>query len=442
MMYGARMPLRHAVAAALALLLAACSAKEPAPRGRVIVIGVDGASHDLLEPMMREGRLPTFARLAREGAYGLMATEDKPLSPRIWTSIATGKLPVHHGIRHFVQRGADGALRLLESKDRAGAALWNIASAAGLEVAIVNWLMTHPPERVRGAIVSDYALPGVRAARIELGRASARGSFREELADPEGPRAPAIHPPEMAGDLLPLLSSVEPLTLPDPFEGNAGLLGVVFYEQASEYYWNDQRAARIALALEQRLRPDLTCVLLTGVDRVSHSLWGTLSPETAPGLSEPQRRAGEAALRRYYEIADSLVAKLVEPFGPRDLVLVMSDHGFEPLPGGKGGVVPWGGRHATPAASLGVLFARGPGVEPGSRIENARMQDVTPTLLAWLGLEVARDMDGRPLAFAQEPVRWRETWDDLAIERAGAGDPDAEAEVLRQLEALGYLESE
>ena len=124
---------------------------------------------------------------------------------------------------------------------------------------------------------------------------------------------------------------------------------MIFSEQASRYYWNDQRAARITLALDGRIRPELTLVLLTGVDRVSHFLWGTLSPETARGLSEPQRQAGEAALRRYYEIADSLVARLIEPFGPEDLVLVMSDHGFEPLGKGKG-FLPWGGRHASPAA--------------------------------------------------------------------------------------------
>jgi hypothetical protein len=438
MVYGARMPVRRAVAAVLALLLVDCSTDEPAPRGRVIVIGIDGASHELLEPMMQDGRLPTFSRLAREGSYGLLSTEINPLSPRIWTSIATGKLPDHHGILHFVHRDRAGAIRLFESHDRAGSAIWNIASAAGLEVVTVNWLMTHPPERVNGAVVSDYALPGDRAARLELGRMTARGSFSQDLADAETTTAPAIHPPEIRSALLPMLQSIEPVTLPDPFLHNEGLQGVIIVEQASSYYWNDQRIARIALALNEQIRPDLTLVLLPGVDRVSHLLWGTLHPETSVGLPEPQRQAGEAAMRRYYEIADSLVGKLIEPFGSDDLVIVMSDHGFEYLEGKA--FLPWGGRHVSLDASRGILFMRGPGIRAGGRIEEARMQDITPTILAWLGLEVARDMDGRPLEFLERQVRWRDTYDDLAIERVGSGDPAAEAEVLRQLEALGYLE--
>jgi arylsulfatase A-like enzyme len=235
-----------------------------------------------------------------------------------------------------------------------------------------------------------------------------------------------------------MLRAVEPVTLPDPFLHDASLRGVISVEQASSFYWNDQRIARIALALDEQIRPDLTLVLLQGVDHVSHLLWGTLRPETSVGLPEPQRQSGEAAMRRYYEIADSLVGRLIEPFGSDDLVIVMSDHGFEYLEGKA--LLPWGGRHVSLDASRGILFMRGPGIEAGGRIEGARMQDITPTILVWLGLEVARDMDGRPLALLEGQVRWRDTYDDLAIERVVSEDPAAEAELLRRLEALGYLE--
>ena len=69
------------------------------------------------------------------------------------------------------------------------------------------------------------------------------------------------------------------------------------------------------------------------------------------------------------------------------------------------------------------------------------VNDVTPTILTWLGLPVARDMDGRPAPFLElptgEPVA---TYDTTPIERMGEGDSPAEQAILERLRALGYLD--
>jgi hypothetical protein len=73
------------IAAALGWWWSVARARYP----RVLLIGIDGADPAILERLMDEGRLSTFARLRREGAYGRLRSREPLLSPIVWTTIAT-----------------------------------------------------------------------------------------------------------------------------------------------------------------------------------------------------------------------------------------------------------------------------------------------------------------------------------------------------------------
>jgi predicted AlkP superfamily phosphohydrolase/phosphomutase len=407
------------------------SAGAEEPSRRVLLIGVDGASPRMTGSLIEAGRLPNLARLAREGASGSLRAFPPLYSPRIWGTIATGKVPEKHGILSFSLDDADGASRLFDGRDRVGAALWNIASRAGLGVGVVNYWNTYPPEVVDGVIVSDHFLPEAIAARREL------------LGLEDRPDRATIYPASWRERIESLRESgVAPVPDPDPFRGplppwaDADFLSRVFQE--------DGLVARIALEIEAAERPGLLIVFLPGVDRVSHVLWGTLAPRGAfpehlrgtPAL----RRAGAEALRAYYDYVDALVGALLERFSADDLVMVVSDHGFEV------GVTetPTGdhtGRHVTSLAAEGVLFARGPGIAPGSAAGPVTVNDVTPTILSWLGLPTAEDMDGEPAAFLEAPRPPSiETYDTVPVERIGVGRSGSEEEIRGRLRALGYVE--
>ena len=64
--------------------------QEGARRPRVLLVGIDGATLRIIDPLIREGRLPVLAGLAREGASGPLRSHQPIYSPRIWNSIATG----------------------------------------------------------------------------------------------------------------------------------------------------------------------------------------------------------------------------------------------------------------------------------------------------------------------------------------------------------------
>ena len=89
---------------------------------------------------------------------------------------------------------------------------------------------------------------------------------------------------------------------------------------------------RIALEVEREEHPDLLMVFLPGIDRVSHVVWAAVEPasEYPRALFQGgERDATARAFFRYYEYTDALIGRLLAAYGPEDLVLVVSDHGFE-----------------------------------------------------------------------------------------------------------------
>ncbi len=405
------------------------------PPGRVLIIGIDGAAPHLVDLWRAEGRLPNLDRIAREGASGRIATDQFILSPRIWTSVATGKRPEVHGIENWVHRRGPLKGRMYRSSDRRGHALWNIASDHGLRVGVVNWLMTHPPEKIDGVMISDFNLPDQRRSQTVLADKFGRDQGWQ-LGSDHG--SATTWPPEWEARTRTMAAQQPQTTL-----GRAGSRwrGDVWLEVlAQQSQYADDLAARMALDIETVDSSDLLMVLFQGIDRVSHYAWaGVASPAAYPEdhrLAADQRGRMHDLMLDYYAFSDALIGRLLEHYGPDDLVIVLSDHGFEPLFRDKALT----GGHESAAAVQGVVFMRGPGIVPGTRIEQMSVQDVTPAVLAWIGLGVAEDMSGRVPEFLEveaptrvEPYRGK-------IERVESRAEEGEEELLEQLRGLGYIQ--
>ncbi len=413
----------------LAVLLGACETDDGP--GRVLLIGIDGATLRVTTPMLERGDLPNLGRIAQAGVAGPLRAHLPLRSPRIWTSIATGKLPRKHRVTGFARRAGRGNRRLFVSSDRRGPAIWNIASEAGLTVAVVNWWTTYPVEKIRGVMISDHLLASRVQEQVRLTGARDSG------------RGPVLWPPEWQPRVEELLARSEPLTgIPDPVGDLDPPPGWTPPEALSRYYREDESVARIALAVEQELRPDLLMVFLPGIDRVSHHLWAGMEPPSAypsgPAVSEPVRKWNAQVLFRYYAFTDALIGRLAAGYGPRDLIMIVSDHGFEA--GTKFAKLT--GVHETARAIDGVIFARGPGIRPVQGGERISVNDVTPTILAWLGLPTSKAMDGRVAGIFDGPRVPPIPAYRISIERLSEVPSGSEEQMLERLRSLGYLESE
>ena len=65
---------------------------------RVVIVGMDGCTQQILQPLIKEGKLPTLAKLQREGVAGKLWSVVPPITPAAWSSFYTGKLPGKHGV--------------------------------------------------------------------------------------------------------------------------------------------------------------------------------------------------------------------------------------------------------------------------------------------------------------------------------------------------------
>lgn len=439
--------LKIQVATVIALLTLSSCTPEPRtrvqPPGRVLLIGIDGASHRLTRPWTQWGLLPALARMTAEGSSGSLRSRRPLVSPRVWTSVATGMLPFVHGIGGWVRREPDGTPRLLTGADRTAPALWNIASAAGLSIGTVNWLNTHPPEKINGVMILDFAIPGERKARFQLGMGIARKAFGRDLegGDPGGSTAVVTYPVDWIKMVRAVAEEGQPLLdTPNPFVDNKFLPNEFNHPMLARTFQTDDLILRLALDLNQRARPDIMMVLLQGIDRVSHFFWAAIEPDEAyPSdlrFSKEEKQAALNVMWIYYRYTDQLIGRLIDEYGPEDLVLVISDHGFEVVTTLGNGMT---GGHESDKALYGVIFARGPGIEPGTELKGVGVHDITPTILAWLGLPVAADMSGHTAPFI-EKFTMTPSYKQLVIERVGEIPRSVEDAIIEDLRALGYVE--
>ena len=132
----------------------------PSKKTRVLVIGLDGATFDLILPYIREGHLPAFKRMVEEGIWGDLESTQPPMTGPAWSSFMTGKNPGKHGIFDFMMRNPNGYDWItLNATHRTAPSFWNFLGAEDKKVVIFNIPVTYPPEKVNGVMVSGFLTP-------------------------------------------------------------------------------------------------------------------------------------------------------------------------------------------------------------------------------------------------------------------------------------------
>ena len=119
----------------------------PAAARRVMIIGLDGATFDVLNPMMAAGRMPNVKRFIERGVSGPFESTRPPITPAAWTTFMTGKNPGTHGVVDFERYDVHTGRLSFNSTQTVGhvRTLWQILSEKGLRVGVINVPMTYPP---------------------------------------------------------------------------------------------------------------------------------------------------------------------------------------------------------------------------------------------------------------------------------------------------------
>ena len=280
------------------------------PKGdRVLFIGLDGATFQVLQPLCDAGFMPNLARMLAGGAFGTLLSTVPPISAPAWTTFITGKNPGKHGILHFVSfdwqrelealgQGVEispGVFAVVNANSIRDATLWQMVSKAGRRLVSMNVPMTYPPKPVNGLMVACMLTPP-NAKEFTF-----PAQLKDELGDYE----------------------IE-LNLK---EKDFQTLGPAVITRLIEIM--DKRATA-ALGLMQRQPWDLFALVFTETDRIQHRFWHEL---VAPdGTIARTEGAYAILLRQFYSRLDHWIGRLTDAAGPTATTVIMSDHGFTAMP--------------------------------------------------------------------------------------------------------------
>lgn len=267
---------------------------------KILIIGIDSGTFDIVNPMVRSGKLPNLSRLIENGTSGRLQSTTPPVTPPAWVSFMTGKNPGKHGVFDFYVSPSYGYMRPVWNSNYIKAkTIWRLLSENGLRVGVINLPMTYPPEKIKGFII-----PG----------------FQYSLDSEKN----FSHPPELMQEI----------------KEKVGEYRVIYGDMESLYTnkldkllmeWSDifELRRKTILYLIEHKPWDVFMAVFYSVDVMQHHFWrffDTAHPLHDPNLAIKYRHV----IPEFYEKIDSALGDILQRIGNDVKIIVLSDHGAGP----------------------------------------------------------------------------------------------------------------
>ena len=272
-------------------------------RQRVVFVGIDGGTWNVIEPMVAEGKLPHLGALMREGSYGPLRSTIPVNSSVAWASFMTGCHAGKHGVFFFrEQRHGSYQRPVISFQSIQAPTIFKLASELGKKVVALYVPLTFPPEKVHGAMISGLLTP------------DRNSDF--------------IWPPELREDLQRAVGDVPSDNEPEKLFHSGDLRAA----EESLLHVTEQ-ITRISEHCLEKYDPDLFAVVFRQADLTCHQAWCFQDPEWAAKNPE-QARGREHLVRMVYERIDQCLGRIRAKASRLDGQVafgVCSDHGFGPI---------------------------------------------------------------------------------------------------------------
>ncbi|MFO1012051.1 MAG: alkaline phosphatase family protein [Planctomycetota bacterium] len=411
---------RTAALLLLAALAATCTpAPKAVPAGRVLVVGADGLEWNVLRPLLAQGQCPNLRALMERGSYGHLGTMTPTLSPILWTTIATGRMPQEHGIQGFT----DADTQQYTSASRRVRAVWNVTTLYDVPTNVFGWWITWPAEELCGTMVSG-------ASATALVDANWKPSILPHVPGQVFPTSEEARVMELV-ERASSESAVQALAR-RIFPARDADLGAKEKELVQQTLWSiaaDATYSEVACAMMKAHPAALNLVYFGGTDVVAHRFWRYYEPaafqwparadtealwqQAAPGSKplaellggDAARSALASAIPNYYAWFDEELGKLVAAAGPDANVVVVSDHGFHAFSTDAPNAKLITGHHLD--GPPGVIVAAGPSFAKQGGVDAfvagtsvapcGNVLAIAPTLLALMGIPSSREMPERAI---------------------------------------------
>ncbi len=272
---------------------------------RLLVIGLDGATFDLMAPMAALGWTPHLQRALQQGAHGVLRSTVPPLTAPAWGSFLTGVNPGKHGVYSFQRRQPGTMAReFIDGRALRGPRLWHWLAEHGLATACVNMPISYPPEP------------------MPAGGLMVTGMLTPSTDDP------FTDPPELADELRAMgyICDIRIKLHERDVASAAGVTGV-----ARDLHQALLRREQALFKLLAERPTAAFVVVFETADRLQHYAWRAIEELLAAG-GPPAHTALHAAVETCYRELDRVVGRLLaQAVGPETHIFFVSDHGFGPL---------------------------------------------------------------------------------------------------------------
>lgn len=410
---------------------------------KVLLIGWDGADWKFLMPLIDKGLMPNLKKLIEGGTMGRLATLDPPLSPTLWTSIATGKRPYQHGIHGFTEPDPSGeGIRPMYITNRKCKAIWNILTQHQMKTHVVGWWPSHPAEPINGTMVSNL-----------YQRAS--GGLNDPWPMLKGTVHPAnqselfaklrVHPHELTGNHL--QPFVEKMAQIDQSQDKRLMSIAKVIADCSSIH----SATTYIMDNEEW---DFMGVYYDAIDHFCHGFM-KYHPPRRSHISMGDYELYNDVVNSGCRYHDMMLGTLMNLVDEDTTIILISDHGFHPDHNRPTAIPKEPAGPAIEHSPYGIIVMNGPGIKKDDTIFGASLLDITPTLLSIYDLPIGEDMDGKVLVNAFEnpaEIKTIKSWENINpptrpdgsspsgqhAKDAEINEEDARAE-LQQLIELGYI---
>ena len=259
---------------------------------KLLILGIDGATFDLIRPWAEEGKLPNLARLMQNGVHTDLLSTLPPVTSPAWPSFMTGCNPGKHGVFDFIQPSG-ASYSLVNSTRIKKPTMWQILSNMGYRVGVLNVPVTYPPQPLNGFMISGILSPK-------------QGTF--------------CYPKDLISRHQSALGE---------YRISPNIQYKVGNEEAyiKDIYDLIHAHGKWALHLMKNEPVDVMMVHFIALDIMMHALWRWMDESHPRHAPSPYQNAIQGG----YQLVDEYIGKMLDLLPEDAHVISMSDHGFGPL---------------------------------------------------------------------------------------------------------------
>jgi predicted AlkP superfamily phosphohydrolase/phosphomutase len=277
---------------------------------KTVLIGLDGGTFDVLDPLMGLGVMPFLEKFVTQGARAPLKSTVLPLTCQAWPTLMTGHGPGSHGILDFVRferRPAGTFFTVTNARDLACETIWSMASRQSQRVTVLNFFAMWPPQPLNGYTMSGFV--------------------------PWRHMKDAVHPPEVyphLKDLLMLNHKELAMDLDMERRSIQGLPPEEYLDWIGAHMRREQQWFRIVQHLMRTDPTDMTAIVFDAVDKLQHLCWRFIDSKSFPTDPSAWERSVRERCLDYFRQLDGMIEQICLLAGPDARVFMASDHGFGP----------------------------------------------------------------------------------------------------------------